>query len=128
MADSQLPIDDSDSHPVSFEVAMGELERIVLALEDGQLDLDSSLQQYEQGIKHLTHCYRLLDKAERRIRLLQDMDTDGNLVAESFAEEESNSLEEKSKTRAKRRTASPKMPSNQVESDENNVDARRGLF
>ncbi len=107
---------------------MRKLERIVAALEDGQLDLDGSLQQYEQGIKNLQHCYRLLDKAERRIRLLQGVDEDGNVLAESFAEEEPTSLEEKTKTRAKRRSAKAKTPSNHAESEENNIDARRGLF
>ena len=38
---------------ISFEQALAQLEQTVARLEDGQLGLDESLAQYEQGIKYL---------------------------------------------------------------------------
>jgi len=87
----------------NFEEAISALERIVQDLEDGQLGLDASLSQYEDGMKHLRQCYRLLDDAERKIQLLQRVDKQGQPVTEPF-EEANEPLEEKAGLRASRRS------------------------
>ena len=51
--------------PATFEHSLAELEAIVHQLEDGELGLAESLARYEQGVKHLKHCYQLLQTAER---------------------------------------------------------------
>jgi len=54
----------------SFEDALAELEDIVGQLEAGSKPLDESLALYEKGVGALKHCHSILDKAEKRIRIL----------------------------------------------------------
>jgi exodeoxyribonuclease VII small subunit len=68
----------------SFEESLEQLEAIVRRLEDGQLPLAESLDQYEQGVRHLKACYTLLEQAERRIELLSGTDDQGAPVTEPF--------------------------------------------
>jgi exodeoxyribonuclease VII small subunit len=77
------PLPDSPS----FEAALASLEAIVHDLEDGDLGLAEALARYEQGIKHLRHCYDLLEQAERKIELLTGIDADGRAKTAPFAEE-----------------------------------------
>ncbi len=72
----------------SFEAALASLEAIVHDLEDGDLGLAEALARYEQGIKHLRHCYDLLEQAERKIELLTGIDAEGRAKTMPFAEEE----------------------------------------
>jgi exodeoxyribonuclease VII small subunit len=69
----------------SFEAALASLEAIVHDLEDGELGLAEALARYEQGIKHLRHCYDLLGQAERKIELLTGIDADGRAKTVPFA-------------------------------------------
>ena len=71
----------------SFEEALQRLEAIVGRLENGQLTLAEALADYEEGVRHLKTCYDLLQRAERRIELLQGVDADGRAIAEPFADE-----------------------------------------
>ncbi len=64
---------------IPFEESFDELKEIVSRLENGNLSLGDSLKNYENGIKRLKECYRTLDQAEHRIRLLTRLDADGNL-------------------------------------------------
>ncbi len=71
----------------SFERSLQELEAIVGKLEDGKLGLAESLEQYEQGVRHLKACYQLLSEAEQRIALVSGLDAsdDESLVAKGSA-------------------------------------------
>ena len=53
-----------------FETHLQALEEIVDALEGGELDLESALARYEDGVKRLKTCYALLQNAEQRVRKL----------------------------------------------------------
>jgi exodeoxyribonuclease VII small subunit len=81
-----------DSRPVNdrdlpcFEDSLAELEDIVHQLEEGQLGLEEALASYEQGVKHLKHCYALLQQAERKIELLTGVKDDGTAITEPFQE------------------------------------------
>jgi exodeoxyribonuclease VII small subunit len=86
----------------TFEESLEQLEAIVHALEDGQLSLADSLQQYEGGVANLRRCYQLLQKAERKIELLTGLDAAGNPLTEPFADEAA-SLEEQAGTRRRTR-------------------------
>lgn len=72
--------------PPCFEDALAELEDIVHQLEEGQLGLEEALGKYEQGVKHLKHCYALLQQAERKIELLTGVKDDGTAMTEPFQE------------------------------------------
>lgn len=56
--------------PLSFEAALQRLEQIVRYLEADQLDLEASIQAYEEGIKLARHCMQQLRTAELRIQQL----------------------------------------------------------
>jgi len=114
--------------PRRFETALEEIERIVANLEQGQLDLGESLDQYQKGIQTLKECHHLLGEAERRITLLSGFDADGNPIRTSF-EEADMTLNEKQSQRGSRRTA--ERPSTRL-SDHNDGDnddvGNLGLF
>ncbi len=96
---------------LSFEQSLAGLEQIVHKLEDGDVDLAVALQQYEQGVKHLRHCFELLGQAERKIELLTGLDAEGNAVTEPFADDPTASSQQAGKRRqtgaAKRATNRP---------------------
>ncbi len=94
---------DRETEPLSFEQALQRLETTVTRLEGGQLGLDEALAQYEQGIKYLKHCFRQLERAERKIELLSGVDEQGRVRGEPFGEADM-SLEEKQASRSRRRS------------------------
>lgn len=63
----------------TFEASLGELEKIVKQLEDGDLPLEESLKLFEAGVKLSRECRERLTTAERRIEMLMK-DGDGNLT------------------------------------------------
>ncbi len=98
---------DADSRELTFEEALQNLEMVVQRLEEGRLSLSDSLAAYEQGVKRLRHCYRLLERAEGRIEQLVRLDADGNAVLEPFGDDgQGDDLAEKQRARAKRRSSS----------------------
>ena len=52
---------------MSFENAIKELTSIVGKIEQGQVPLQDSLEQYEKGMALIKHCRMILQKAEKRI-------------------------------------------------------------
>lgn len=52
---------------LSFEEALGELERIVKGLEAGQLKLEEAIGAYERGSMLRRHCEAKLAEAEARV-------------------------------------------------------------
>jgi len=67
----------------TFESSLGELEKIVRKLEDGDLSLEESLKLFEDGVKLSRECQERLDQAERRIEVLLK-DSDGKLSLQSL--------------------------------------------
>jgi len=70
----------------TFEGALQRLETIVAHLERNELDLEHSLQLFEEGVTLVRFCTTRLDEAERRIEVLL-ADKEGRLQAEPFPEE-----------------------------------------
>ncbi|MCA1403543.1 exodeoxyribonuclease VII small subunit [Ensifer sp. IC3342] len=60
-----------DVSALSFEQAVEELERIVSALERGDVALDKSIEIYERGEALKKHCEMLLKAAEDRIEKIR---------------------------------------------------------
>ncbi len=71
---------------VNFEEAMKKLEMIAQELEKGDLDLDQSVQKFEEGMALSKKCNDILQKAEKRITIL--IQEDGELKEENFVPQE----------------------------------------
>ena len=56
--------------PIHFEKSMAELQDIVMQLEKGELPLEDSLKQFEQGITIARKCQEILNQAEQKIEML----------------------------------------------------------
>ncbi|MFZ4601574.1 MAG: exodeoxyribonuclease VII small subunit [Caulobacterales bacterium] len=56
-----------DISGLSFEQALGELERIVAALERGDVALDDSIRLYERGAALKAHCESKLKDAQLKV-------------------------------------------------------------
>ncbi len=61
----------------TFEQALGRLEEIVRELEEGQGDLERSLELFEEGVGLTRLCGRKLDEAQRRIEVLMEEEGKG---------------------------------------------------
>jgi len=57
-----------DVKSLSFEEAMGQLEKIVDALDSGDVSLEKSIDIYEQGAALQRHCEDKLKQAEMRVQ------------------------------------------------------------
>jgi exodeoxyribonuclease VII small subunit len=58
--------------PQSYEDALAELERLVAAMEAGQLPLDKLLESYQRGAELLRSCRARLDVVEQQVKVLED--------------------------------------------------------
>ena len=68
---------------IKFEKAMTRLESIVEELERGDLNIDKSLEIFEEGIKMSQVCSKKLNEAEAKIEKLTK-GKKGELVTELF--------------------------------------------
>ena len=68
---------------MKFEKAMFRLEKIVEELERGDLDIDKSLEIFEEGIKMSRLCSKKLSEAEAKIEKLTK-GKKGELITELF--------------------------------------------
>jgi exodeoxyribonuclease VII small subunit len=71
----------------TFESSLGELEKIVRKLEDGDLSLEESLKLFEDGVRLSRECQERLNAAERRIEILLK-DEKGNPVLQEIKADE----------------------------------------
>lgn len=60
------------ANPPSYEEALGELDRLVAAMEAGQLPLDRLLESYKRGAELLAFCRTRLDAVEQQVKVLED--------------------------------------------------------
>lgn len=60
--------------PASYELAVEELERLVSAMEAGQLPLDQLLASYQRGAELLSFCRNRLHTVEQQVKLLEGGD------------------------------------------------------
>lgn len=69
---------------INFEDAMKELEEIANKLEKNDLDLDKSVEIFEEGMKLSKKCSEILENAEKRITILIN-DGKDNFTEENFS-------------------------------------------
>ncbi len=60
----------SDNKLKDFEKSLTQLEKIVGRMEDGELGLEESLDQFEKGIELARNCQHTLSNAELRVEQL----------------------------------------------------------
>jgi exodeoxyribonuclease VII small subunit len=53
-----------------FEKTLNELEQLVGRMENGDLSLETSLQEFEKGMQLSDQCQTLLEEAEQRVQIL----------------------------------------------------------
>ncbi len=70
---------------IPYEVAVARLEEIVRKLEQSRegIGLEESMKLYEEGVSLVRRCYRELEAAEQRVKVLQQT-ADGDIIAVDF--------------------------------------------
>jgi exodeoxyribonuclease VII small subunit len=63
-----------DISELSFEESIKELTNIVGKIEQGQIPLQDSLEQYEKGMALIKQCRTILEKAEKRIEKISEQE------------------------------------------------------
>jgi exodeoxyribonuclease VII small subunit len=67
----------TDLSKMTFEQAIKELTGIVGKIEQGDIALQDSLQQYEKGMAMIKHCRKILQEAEKRIEKIAEDQGEG---------------------------------------------------
>ena len=68
----------------TFETSLKKLETIVKTMQNGELPLDQSMKQFEEGINLIRSCQHSLKEAEQKVKILtsshtlQDFDHDNS--------------------------------------------------
>jgi|SRR5579863_259765 len=125
-----MPEPNADA-PQSFEGSLAQLQQIVHDLEDGQLGLEVSLSRFEEGIRILRNCFRILEQAEHRIEILTGQDAAGNPLTAPFdATATFEGGEKPAKKPGRRRTAAKPGPQQEDFSEraESDTPQEGGLF
>ena len=66
----------------TFEEALGQLEQIVRALEDGSAPLDKSLKKKKKGVHLVKFCNTKLEEAEQKVKILSA--SENGLIEKDF--------------------------------------------
>jgi exodeoxyribonuclease VII small subunit len=61
----------SKSSELSFEQALGELEKIVKKMESGELSLEQALATHKRGLELARFCQQRLDAAQQQVKVLE---------------------------------------------------------
>ncbi len=64
------------SNELKFEEALNKLGEIVRILESGEAPLDESIKLFEEGIELSKKCTDLLERAEQKVRFLQQQNAE----------------------------------------------------
>lgn len=64
----------------NFEVSLNKLTELVKKLEQGNLSLEESLQNFEKGISLVHACQKALSEAEQKVKTLIHRDNKETLV------------------------------------------------
>lgn len=69
----------SNQEKPGFEVALERLQQTVKKLESGELSLEQSLQQFEEGVRLTRVCQEYLSGAEQRVEILMKANSEGQI-------------------------------------------------
>lgn len=70
----------------TFEENMQRLEKIVRAMERGDVPLEESLKLFQEGTELVRSCGKLLDEAELQVKKIATA-ADGSPIEEDFSDE-----------------------------------------
>jgi exodeoxyribonuclease VII small subunit len=62
----------AEDQPASYEDALAELDRLLAAMEGGQLPLDRLLESYQRGAVLLEFCRTRLQAVEQQVKVLEE--------------------------------------------------------
>ena len=82
MTDKNASKSVTKSEPFDFEASLNELEKLVDALEDGDLTLEQSLKDFERGINLTRACQTALTEAQQKVQIL--LEKNGQKTLEDF--------------------------------------------
>lgn len=85
---SNAPEQSSGPEELTYEQAIAQVEGIIERIEAGDVGLEESLTQYEQGMALLKRCRTILDRVDQRITEL----TGSDLPAKATDDEEDGDL------------------------------------
>ena len=77
---------------INFESAIKELEGLVEQMEQGDITLEQSLENFERGIELSRACQKALQEAEQKVQILTQKQ--GEETAENFHAETESSPQE----------------------------------
>jgi len=72
MARQSSPPPNLPAPPANYEDAPAELERLVGAMESGQMPLDRLFDSYRRGAELLAFCRARLDAVDAQVKVLED--------------------------------------------------------
>lgn len=74
---------DEEIRQLTYEQAYEQLQDIVQQIEQGQVGLEESVARYEDSMKLIAHCRRILQQAEQKVLALQQ-NSQGQPTLEPF--------------------------------------------
>ena len=83
MTDKNTPKSDDKPGSFDFEASLNELEKLVDALEGGDLTLEQSLKDFERGINLTRACQKALTEAQQKVQIL--LEKNGQNSLEDFS-------------------------------------------
>ena len=72
--------------PINFEQSLKTLNALVEKMEQGNLSLEDSLQQFEKGVTLIRQCQQALAAAEQKVKILTEKN--GESTLENFETDE----------------------------------------
>lgn len=69
--------------PINFEASLKELEELVARMEQGDISLEESLQNFSRGVELTRSCQLALQEAEQKVQILTEQK--GKIEAQPFA-------------------------------------------
>lgn len=85
MPRSKKPTETKIKKTIPFEEKLEKLKEIVEELEDGEVSLKESMDNYQESLDLIKQCHEELENAELKIEKI--MKKDGKVVSESLEDE-----------------------------------------
>jgi exodeoxyribonuclease VII small subunit len=78
MSKTKKEVETDSAEKLSFEAAFEKLQGTVKRLESGELNLEASLRDFEEGVRLTRLCQEYLKNAEQRVEVLMSPSSPAN--------------------------------------------------